>query len=161
METQKKDYAEVLDAFNKANISENKTTKAQDSHNVPAKGKIIGYSFESVGEPTAHVVFHFDNRDKCSLSRFRGQAHFGSVEKATFVAGKKDQSKIYLKSSVLNKHLPADQARLVCDFLGKSFTAKRKAGLILPYGKEFSTGEETLALKELATKDFWEIEIQD
>lgn len=148
-------YDEILSVLTDGGIDKNKTTDAQDTHKVPASGEIIGYSIQSAGEPTAHVCLHFKGGDKCSVSRFRGQAHFDGEMGIT--EGKKDPDTIFLKTTVLNTHLPADQARLVAECMNKKFTAKKVIGRVVPFGKNFTKGQNEDLFKATVAKDFWKI----
>ena len=156
------EYKELVNTLKQQGISESRLDKAMDSANVPEKGTIISWEVKNPNTKSAHVALKFPDGSSCSYSRFRGQAHFGKGA-MVFNAGKKPETKrgLFLRTTVLNPHIPADQARGILALMGKEFTSERVMGKV--QNGFTDDGELTLATTkesaeaQIVTKDFWAV----
>ena len=166
-------YEEVLKAAQDAGIKDSNLDKAIDTHRLPESGTFSDKIGIEEGQ-MAHIQMTCTDGNICSTKRIRGQASFVADSKELeFITGNKPETKgnIYLKTSVLNSHLPADNARLAFQLAGKSFTAKLKKGWVIPFkyqadGKTVVTYPDSeigrdVARKAAVLKDYWIVEITD
>lgn len=176
METKVKydDYASLLQAAKDAGVKETRLDKAVDSHSLPESGQ-FSEEITIVDGEMAHMRMNCVSGHICSIGRIRPTAAFvqvDSLEKLETVLGSKEETKgnVFLKTSLLNSQLPADQARCAMLLAGKYFRTKVQKGYVTPlkmgadkkpiFAKNTPTG--ILALKNSAVlKDFWSIEISD
>ena len=156
------EYQELVNVLKEQGISESRLDKAMDSANVPEKGTITGWEVKNPKTKSAYVALKFPDGSSCSYSRFRGQAHFGKGA-MVFNPGKKPETKrgLFLRTTVLNPHIPADQARGILALMGKEFTSERVMGKV--QNGFTDDGELTLATTkesaeaQIVTKDFWAV----
>ena len=156
------EYKELLNALKQQGISESRLDKAMDSASVPERGQIIGWEVKNPNKKSAYVSLKFSDGAMCSYSRFRGQGHFGSEEQL-FVPGKKPETKngLFLRTVVLNPHIPADQARGILALMGKEFTSEKIVGKVqngfTEDGELVLATTKAAAAKQVVAKDFWKV----
>ncbi len=111
----------------------------------------------------------------CSVGRIRPTANFSHVDKLDdleITVGQREDTKAFafLKTSLLNSQLPADQAKCAVLLQGKYYRTTLKKGYVTPLktGADkkpifaLNTTAGIKALKNSAVlKDFWEIEISE
>ena len=146
------EYQELVNVLKEQGISESRLDKAMDSANVPEKGTITGWEVKNPKTKSAYVALKFPDGSSCSYSRFRGQAHFGKGA-MVFNPGKKPETKrgLFLRTTVLNPHIPADQARGILALMGKVHNGFTEDGELT-----LATTKES-AEAQIVTKDFWAV----
>lgn len=177
-------YEDLLADAKKAGIKETSLDAAVDTHRLPSpEGEFKSEIGLDLGEKDekgnvkpsqmAHIQLQCTDGSICSARRIRGQAAFVADPKDfEFVTGAKPETKdnIYLKTTVLNANLPADQARLAMMLAGKKFKATVKKGFIIPFKADKNgkvvTYKNTEAGKAQARnaaviRDFWTVEVID
>lgn len=163
METIKtaKEIAEFAKAFG---IGDNKLEKAIVISSLPAKGKFVG--FEGVtatidGKEVKYLAMVANDGSKISLNTLQVLAHLGAkseiklrkVEKEGTMKGK------YAITTVkaVNPNLSGDQSKIIEKLMDKDFETEIVKGYLVPFGKNTSKEETTLAVVD--TKDFYKVTI--
>jgi len=159
-------YDEALETLVKAGISDSRLEKAVESHNLPESGEFVGFEIRNEGEPSAHAVVICNDGSVCSLGRVRGQAAFvGKLTDTTFTKGKKPETAdgLFLKTSVLNAQLPANQARLAMELQGRKFRTEKVSG----FSQSGFDGGKLVLAKDIASaraqcnlRTFWKITLE-
>lgn len=169
-------YAELAEVCKNAGIKDSRLEKAVDAHKLPAEGKFSD-EIEVVDGAMPFIKMICTDGNIASVSRIRPTAAFveSKDDVDTMVASNEDKKssfgKVFVKSTVLNAHLPADQAKCALALAGRSFTTKTVKGFTSPYRATKATPtkpsvpifynntpDDIKALKaSLVVKDYWEL----
>jgi hypothetical protein len=172
--TKKFEYIELLEAALSAGIKKTRLNEAIDSHSLDKAGQFTDEVTVIDGE-MPHLRMTTTSGRICSVGRIRPTANFSQVEKLEeleTIPGSREDTKefAFLKTSLLNGHLPADQAKCAVALQGKYYRTTLRKGYVIPLkmGADkkpifaLNTSAGIKALKNSAVlKDFWEIEISE
>jgi len=172
METKKFEYNDLLAAAKNAGIKETRLEKAIDSHSLDVQGQFTDDVTVIDGE-MPHLRMTSVSGRICSVGRIRPTANFQNVEKLDdleVTPGQREDTKnfVFLKTSLLNSQLPADQAKCAVYLQGKYYKTVLKRGYVTPlktgtdkkpiFAKNTEAGIKALKASAVL-KDFWEIEV--